>query len=105
VIGEIFPGCLLSFGQQGTDNRSYRVSFDKIKARLPGFQCAWDIRLGAQQLHDLFQQINLTPDIFNDRGFTRLRQLEYLIRTHQIDGNFFWTNGQSPAGVTSTTAK
>jgi nucleoside-diphosphate-sugar epimerase len=105
VIGEIFPGCLLSFGQQGTDNRSYRVSFDKIKARLPGFQCAWDIRLGAQQLHDLFQQIKLTPDIFNDRGFTRLRQLEYLIRTHQIDGNFFWTNGQSPAGVTSTTAK
>jgi len=25
------------------------------------------------------------------RGFTRLKQLEYLIRTQQIDKSFFWT--------------
>jgi nucleoside-diphosphate-sugar epimerase len=32
VVAEVFPGCRLSFGEQGADNRSYRVSFDKIKA-------------------------------------------------------------------------
>lgn len=96
VVAEVFPGCQLSFGQQGADNRSYRVSFDKIKERLPGFQCAWDARRGAQQLHDVFQQIDLTVDLFNGRGFTRLKQLEYLIRTRQIDQDFFWRNGQSP---------
>jgi hypothetical protein len=28
--------------------------------------------------------------MFNSRGFTRLKQLEYLIRTGQIDMDFFW---------------
>jgi nucleoside-diphosphate-sugar epimerase len=91
VVAEVFPGSQLSFGEQGADNRSYRVSFEKIKARLPGFKCGWDARRGAQQLHDVFQQIDMTPDVFNCRGFTRLKQLEYLIRTGQIDQDFFWT--------------
>ncbi len=95
VVAEVFPGCQLSFGQQGSDNRSYRVSFDKIKAQLPGFQCAWDARRGARQLHDVFQEIDLNADLFNGRGFTRLKQLEYLIRTRQIDQDFFWRNDRS----------
>jgi hypothetical protein len=33
----------------------------------------------------------MTDEVFADRAFTRLKQLEYLVRTHQIDGNFFWT--------------
>ncbi|MEP6600912.1 MAG: SDR family oxidoreductase [Nitrospirota bacterium] len=90
VVADVFPGCQLSFGEQGADNRSYRVSFDKIKARLPGFKCEWDARRGAQQLYDLFQQIELTPAVFTGRGFTRLKQIEYLIRTGQIDQYFFW---------------
>ncbi len=102
VVAEVFPGCQLSFGNQGSDNRSYRVSFDKIKAQLPGFQCAWDARRGAQQLHDVFQQIDLTPELFNGRGFTRLKQLEYLIRTRQIDQDFYWSSDQpSPNGPLS----
>jgi len=32
----------------------------------------------------------MTPDVFQYRTFTRLKQLEYLIRTQQIDKNFFW---------------
>src|SRR5699024_4813635 len=29
-VGEAFPGCKTTFGSNGGDNRSYRVSFDKI---------------------------------------------------------------------------
>ncbi|MEO8439953.1 MAG: SDR family oxidoreductase [Spartobacteria bacterium] len=101
IVAEVFPGCELSFGKQGADNRSYRVSFDKIKERLPGFECAWDARCGTQQLHDIFAQVELTPEAFTGRGFTRLKQLEYLIRTRQIDDNFFW---QDQALVPATTA-
>lgn len=93
IVGDVFPGCAMSFGNQGSDNRSYRVSFDKIREALPDFKCAWDARKGAEQLHAIFQQIDLTPDNFNSPGFTRLKQLEHLIRTRQIDQNFFWTNG------------
>ncbi|NWF61679.1 MAG: SDR family oxidoreductase [Fischerella sp.] len=90
IIADVFPGCQLSFGSQGADNRSYRVSFEKINTMLPGFKCDWNAEQGAKQLFDLFSQIDMTEDIFLSRGFTRLKQLEYLIRTQQIDQDFFW---------------
>lgn len=90
IVAETFPGCQLSLGAPGQDNRSYRVSFEKIRKHLPGFQCAWDARLGAQQLYALFKKIDMAPEVFQHRTFTRLKQLEYLIRTRQIDESFFW---------------
>src|SRR5437660_1349699 len=92
LVGEVFPGCRVSFGAPGQDNRSYRVSFEKIRKHLPGFRCAWHARRGAKQLYDLFQRIDMTKDVFECRKFTRLKQLEYLIRTQQIDPQFFWKN-------------
>jgi nucleoside-diphosphate-sugar epimerase len=90
IIANVFTGCKLSFGDSGADNRSYRVSFEKINTILPGFKCDWNAQRGAQQLFDLFSQIDMTEETFLSRGFTRLKQLEYLIRTQQIDQDFFW---------------
>lgn len=90
IIADTFKGCKLSFGDSGSDNRSYRVSFEKINTILPGFKCDWNAKRGAQQLFDLFSQIDMTEETFLSRGFTRLKQLEYLIRTQQIDQDFFW---------------
>jgi nucleoside-diphosphate-sugar epimerase len=92
IVAETFVGCKLSFGPPSADNRSYRVSFEKIRKHLPGFQCAWDARRGAQQLYSLFKQIAMPPEVFQHRTFTRLKQLEYLIRTKQIDDQFYWRN-------------
>jgi len=91
IIAQVFPGCKLSFGENGSDNRSYRVSFTKINTILPGFKCEWNAQRGAEQLLNIFQQIEMSEDTFTSRGFTRLKQLEYLIRTQQIDQDFFWT--------------
>ena len=91
IIAETFEGCSLRFGEAGSDNRSYRVSFDKIHDRLPGFSCAWDARKGARQLRDLFERIDMQGEVFLYRGFTRLKQLEHLLRTRQIDKEFYWT--------------
>ncbi|HTV40866.1 MAG TPA: SDR family oxidoreductase [Candidatus Sulfotelmatobacter sp.] len=90
TVAETFPGCKLAFGAPSADNRSYRVSFEKIRKHLPDFRCAWDARRGAQQLHDLFKHIDLTREMFGFRAFTRLKQLEHLIRTSQIDERFYW---------------
>ena len=90
-VAEAFPGCQLSFGSSDGDNRSYRVSFDKINQTLPGFKCDWNAESGAKQLYEVFQQIDLSPETFQFRGFTRLKQLQYLLRTQQIDHNFFWS--------------
>lgn len=91
IIADAFPGCKLSFGDSGSDNRSYRVSFEKINSILPGFKCDWQAVDGAKQLFNLFEQIDMTAETFLFRGFTRLQQLEYLLRTGQIDGDFFWS--------------
>jgi nucleoside-diphosphate-sugar epimerase len=90
IVAATFPGCKLVFGASGADNRSYRVSFGKIRKHLPDFKCAWDARRGALQLYELFKRIDMTPEVFQFRTFTRLKQLEYLIKTQQIDGHFFW---------------
>jgi nucleoside-diphosphate-sugar epimerase len=90
IVAETFPGCNLSFGEQGSDNRSYRVSFEKINSKLPGFSCDWSAERGAQQLRNVFEQIDMTAEVFQDKPFTRLKQLEYLLRTQQIDSSFFW---------------
>jgi hypothetical protein len=90
-VARVFSGCELSFGQSDGDNRSYRVRFDKIHALLPGFHCRMNAAMGAQELFDLFTRIDMLPEDFDFRAYTRLKQLCHLIRTGQIDESFYWT--------------
>ena len=91
TVADVFPGCRTSFGEPGGDNRSYRVDFAKISDVLPGFRCEWDARRGAEQLRDVFEQVDMTPETFAGRGHTRLAQLQHLMRTRQLDADLFWT--------------
>lgn len=90
IVADVFPGCELTFGEQGSDNRSYRVSFDKINSRLPGFGCEWDAERGARQLRSVFERIGLTQEVFTAPPFTRLKMLEQLMATAQLDEDFRW---------------
>lgn len=92
TVAEVFPGCELSFGAPGGDNRSYRVDFSKIGEVLPSYQAAWDVAAGARQLHEVFTAIDLDASTFTGRGHTRLKQLEHLIATKQLDADLFWTH-------------
>jgi nucleoside-diphosphate-sugar epimerase len=91
-IGEVMPGCDISFGATDPDQRSYRVSFEKIDRALPGFRCEWDLRRGAEQLRVLFERVALAEPTFRFRAFSRLNQLKHLIANGQIDADFFWTS-------------
>jgi nucleoside-diphosphate-sugar epimerase len=90
IVADTFPGCELSVGTSSGDNRSYRVSFEKIANKLPGFACDWDAVRGARQLHDVFSSISLDEETFTGRGHTRLLQLQHLISTQQLDEQLFW---------------
>ncbi len=93
IVGDVFEGCEITLADAaGPDNRSYRVSFDKIGRVLPDFSCAWDARKGAGQLRETFERIDLTAEQFLSRGFTRLKQIEYLLRTRQINPEFYWAS-------------
>ena len=91
IVAAEFPGCEVSFGPPSADNRSYRVAFDKIRQVLPGFECDWDAKRGAAQLREVFERVDLDGPTFTGRGHTRLAQIEYLLRTGQVDPELFWT--------------
>ncbi|CCG01371.1 NAD-dependent epimerase/dehydratase family protein [Blastococcus saxobsidens] len=91
IVAAEFPGCELSFGDPSADNRSYRVGFDKIREVLPGYETGWDAKAGAAQLHRIFEAIDMDEATFTGRGHTRLKQIEYLIRTSQVDPELYWT--------------
>lgn len=90
IVAATFPGCVVTYGPSGGDNRSYRVSFDKIRRHLPGFRCRWTAERGARQLHDVFERIALSKELFAYRAFTRLQQLKHLLATRQIDRDFYF---------------
>ncbi len=91
IIAEEFPGCQVSVGPASGDTRSYRVNFDRIHRELPGFRCRFSARDGARQLRQLFERIQMQPETYQFRAFTRLKQLNYLQSTGQIDEKFYWT--------------
>jgi nucleoside-diphosphate-sugar epimerase len=91
IVAAEFPGCEVSTGPSGGDNRSYRVNFDKINSQLPGFKCHYTARDGAQQLRKLFERIQMTEEVHQYRAFTRLKQLQYLQKTHQVDSDLYWS--------------
>jgi nucleoside-diphosphate-sugar epimerase len=90
IVGRIFPDCEVTVGRRGSDQRSYRVSFAKIHDLLPSFGCDWTPERGARQLLEIFRAVELTEEDFRSRMFTRLKQVEYLLRTGQIAEDFSW---------------
>jgi nucleoside-diphosphate-sugar epimerase len=97
TVADAFPGCTLTFGNSDGDNRSYKVCFDKISSLLPGFKCRNDAIAGARQLREVFERIDMSPEVFDFRAYTRLKQLQHLLRTRQIDQHFYWTQMKSCA--------
>jgi nucleoside-diphosphate-sugar epimerase len=91
IVARVFPGCEVSVGPPSNDCRSYRVAFEKIESQLPGYKPSWTAHQGAEELRRLFERIEFSPDMFQFRAFTRLKQLKYLLRTEQVNDDLFWS--------------
>lgn len=89
-VARVFPGCAITVGPPKGDDRSYRVCFDKIAAKLPGYAPHWTAEQGAEELRRLFERIDFTEETYAFRSFTRLKQLKYLQRTGQVDDDLYW---------------
>jgi nucleoside-diphosphate-sugar epimerase len=90
IINEVFPECQVTFGEMGADNRSYRVSFDKIHELLPSFACKHTVLSGAKTLRQIFERTEMTGEVFNSPPYTRIKQLEQLLNTKQLDDHLYW---------------
>lgn len=90
IIGKVFPGCKVTLGKSDGDNRSYKVSFDKLKTTFPNLKIQRTVEYGAKELKEVFKRIKMTKEIYEFRSFTRLKEIEHLKRTGQINKEFFW---------------
>ena len=90
IVARTFPGCALTIGESGGDTRSYRVSFAKIRERMPHFRTRWTAERGARQLRAVFERIGLDGAMFEAAPYTRLKELRYLRKTGQLDERLNW---------------
>ncbi len=91
MVGEIIPGCeVVITGEHGSDSRSYRVNFGKIKKMLPEFKPQWDLRKGIEQVYEAYQRYKMTDEKFKGRYFVRLRQIQYLMDSGKINDELYW---------------
>jgi nucleoside-diphosphate-sugar epimerase len=90
IIGEEIPSCDVVLADTGNDTRNYRVDFSKINTVLPGFSCEWDVRRGVVELREVFDRIDFSRATLDSRHYRRLKQIQYLRGTGQIDEQFMW---------------
>lgn len=91
IVASVFTGCTTQFGNSDGDTRSYRVDFTKINTKLPGYKSTRTVLDGVTDLKKVFDTIKLTPELFNFRAFTRLKELDHLLATKQITEDLYFT--------------
>jgi nucleoside-diphosphate-sugar epimerase len=93
-VAGIVPGSQVTFREGASaDSRNYNVSFAKIRRLLPEFRPTWTLTDGIREIAQACQAAQLTPEAFNGRRFTRLKQLSYLLESQQIDPALRWRQG------------
>ena len=79
----------------GGDTRTYKVSFEKISKKLPGFgKCDWTVEKGVIDMAAKFEEIGFNENIFKQTGFYRLQQLEYLYENRFLSDDLLWLKNQ-----------
>lgn len=80
IVAAVVPGCTIDFAEDaGPDKRSYRVSFEKIRLKLPAFKPRWDARMGAEQLYRAYQSSGLTLEEFEGPRYQRIGHIKKLM--------------------------
>ena len=80
IVAKVVPGCTLDFAEgAGPDKRSYRVSFEKIKRKLPAFKPQWDARMGAEQLYKAYRASGVTLEEFEGPRYQRIGHINKLL--------------------------
>lgn len=88
-IARIMPKCKLTFGSNPGDKRDYKVNFEKIEKVL-GFKTQVKMEDSIRNLLQIYKKAQLTEEIFYSREYTRIKQLNFLQESGQVDKNLYW---------------
>jgi nucleoside-diphosphate-sugar epimerase len=103
IVAGVVPGCKVEFADDaGPDTRSYRVSFEKIRSRLPRFKPQWDAKRGAEQLYKAYLSSGITLEEFEGPRYQRIGHIRKLLADGILDADL--RHLKPRAGVTGTPA-
>ena len=99
MVKEVVPGSSVAFAADGgPDLRCYRVDCSKIQRVLGpfGFEPAWTVRQGIEDLHNAYRANGLTLDELQGARYLRIATIRKLLSSGSLDHSLRW---RSPALV------
>lgn len=69
----------------GSDERTYRVDFSKLKKTLPQFKPTWNLKKGIKELYQAYKNFDLTQKDFESPRYFRVRWIRYLIESEKLN--------------------
>ena len=101
IVAAVVPGCTIEFADDaGPDKRSYRVSFEKIRRKLPTFEPQWDARRGAEQLYKAYRSSGLTLEEFEGPRYQRIGHIKKLLADGILDAELRHAQPRRPSDAT-----
>jgi len=86
IVATVVPNCTIEYASDASpDKRSYRVSFEKIRHRLPAFKPVWDARSGAEQLYRAYRSSSLSLSDFEGPRYQRISHIRKLLEDGILD--------------------
>ena len=90
------PGAEIEvLAKPSADQRTYKASFAKWAATFPEHEWRFDPLSGAQDLHDRLVAAGVTATDYAGDRFVRLRRLETLLESGELDASLRWAAGVS----------
>lgn len=91
IVQKVARHCSIEYtGEAGPDARNYRVDFTKFQRTFPAFKPRWDALRGAGQIYDAYRANRLTQEGFQGRKYIRLKQIQHLLDSGQLDESLRW---------------
>lgn len=91
MVEQVVPGSVVSLGAgAGPDKRDYRVSFEKIKQKLPEWQPKWTVPQGITELYEAYKKHGLTLEEFESARYLRIKRVRSLQQQGDLDDNLRW---------------
>lgn len=86
LVEQVVPNSRITLAEgAGPDRRDYRVNFEKIAERLPGFVPTWTVAAGIEQLFAAYTRFGLELADLTGPRFTRLARLRELMAEGIVD--------------------
>ncbi|GEC55081.1 nucleoside-diphosphate-sugar epimerase [Bradyrhizobium japonicum] len=105
IVADVVPGCQIEFADgAGPDTRSYRVSFEKIRTRLPEFKPQWDAKMGAEQLYQAYRASGITLEEFEGPRYQRISHVNKLLADGALDADLRHVESRQSVGQSALVA-